>query len=99
MLNKCMGFKMEILPNEKYTNRWIQTVDCCKQQSTSRFVHATLPVYSTSFVRSSIFNEKKYLTTNLQTLKNFLVHVPDKYAKQALTAIYTISPAKAFFLI
>ena len=53
----------------------------------------TLPV---SFVRS-IFNEKKYLTTNLQTLKNFLVHVPDKYAKQALTAIYTISPAKAFF--
>ena len=61
------------------------------------FMHATLPVYSTSFVRSSIFNEKKYLTTNLQTLKNFLVHVPDKYAKQALTAIYTISPAKAFF--
>ena len=43
-----------------------------------------------------MFNEKKYLTTNLQTLKNFLVHVPDKYAKQVLTAIYTISPAKAF---
>ena len=97
LITECMGFKMEILPNEKYTNRLIQTVDCCKQQSTSRFVHATLPVHSTSFVRSSIFSEKNYLTTNLQTLKNFLVHVPDKYAKQALTAIYTISPAKAFF--
>ena len=49
----------------------------------------TLPV-------SFVFNEKKYLTTKLQTSKNFLVHVPDKYAKQAITAIYTISPAKAF---
>ena len=43
-----------------------------------------------------MFNEKKYLTTYLRTLKNFLVHAPDKYAKKALTAIYTISPAKAF---
>ena len=100
MHNKCMGFKMEILPNEKLPTD--ETRLCTverrvrKQKSTSRFVHATLSVYSTSFVRSSIFNEKNYLTTKLQTSKNFLVHVPDKYAKQALTAIYTISPAKAF---
>ena len=30
MHNKCMGFKIEILPNEKCTNRWNQTVDCSK---------------------------------------------------------------------
>ena len=41
-----------------------------KQQSSCRLLHATLQVYSTSFVRSSCVTEEKYLTTNLQTSKS-----------------------------
>ena len=41
-----------------------------KHQSSCRLLHATLQVYSTSFVRSSCVTEEKYLTTNLQTSKS-----------------------------
>ena len=85
---KWKSYQTKNAPTDEF-RLWTVQRRVRKQQNTSRFVHAT-------FFRSSMFNEKKYLTTNLQTLKNFLVHVPDKYAKQVLTAIYTISLAKAF---
>ena len=75
MLSKCMGLNGNLTkrkmhaPTEEFRlwtdRRWIR-----KHQSSSRLVHATLQVYSLSFVRSSCVTEEKCLTTNLQTLKD-----------------------------